>query len=738
VALWSLASIVAWLALDWTIPTLNPAPGTSAPADPNASTGRVFAASLDPAPPSLTRLKGVAKTGLTALWVLGLAGLWRGIVDLRRQGATATAALAERAAAEQRFRDLFEGSHVGMALATLDTRIVEINPAFCALVGRPREVLLGRTLTELVHPDHRAAENTRLERLIAGQTAGYQTECRYLHPQELEVWGGLTLSLLRDPAGQPQFVAVQVQDISEHRRAEDQLREKAALLEIAQDAVCVQDLAGRIEFWNPAAERLYGWTRDEALGAPVDERLFARVSRELLQARADLLAHGSWHGELPQAAKDGRTITALCRFSLVRDPAGKPRSILLLSTDLTERKQLEEQFLRAQRMECIGALAGGLAHDLNNVFSPILIASDVLADRLPDASDASLVQMIRDSATRGASIVKQLLAFGRGGGPALVELPLGHLLKDMQRWGRETFPRNLQFTTHYDRNLWSVIGDPTQIHQLLLNLCLNARDAMPQGGPLTLEARNFQADEVFCRMNPDASPGPYVRFDITDAGTGIPDELREKIFDPGFTTKPPGQGTGLGLPTVRTILKSHRGFLELHSRVGQGTRFRVYLPAIARETPTPAAYPAPTPPPGQGELVLIVDDEQALCEATRHYLAQCGYSLLTARDGVEAITRFLQHQARLRLVLTDMVMPGLDGAPFIRALRRIRPDIPIVAMSGIPGQRQAAEEAGGPALRFLDKPFAGEELLTVLQDLLTAPTAAPVSPSPRTGMQKEE
>lgn len=727
--LWTLAWGLAWLALEETAPATEDSPGASAPFPANPFDGSVLTASLDHAAASPTRLKAVAKTGLTALWCLGLAGLWRGIVDLRRQGVTASAALQARAAAEQRFRDTFQASPIGMALATLDTRIVEINPAFCQLVGHPREALLGRALVELVHPDHRAAESARLERLLAGHLTSSQTECRYLHPHDPEVWGGLTLTLLRDPAGQPQLLAAQVQNITEQRRAANQLREQAALLEIAHDAICVQDLQGHIEFWNPAAERLYGWTRDEALGAHVDERLFARVSPELLQARADLLRDGSWHGELTQAAKEGRTLTALCRFSLVRDPAGKPRSILILSTDLTERKRLEDQFLRAQRMECVGALASGLAHDLNNVFSPILIATDILADRLPDSSSTSLVRMIRDSATRGSSIVRQLLAFGRGPGPSLVELPLGHLLKDMQRWGRETFPRNIQFTTHHDRDLWPVIGDPTQIHQLLLNLCLNARDAMPQGGPLTLEARNFQADEVFCRMNSDATPGPYVRFDITDAGTGIPEELREKIFDPGFTTKPPGQGTGLGLPTVRTILKSHRGFLELHSRVGEGTRFRVYLPAIARETSSPTtSYPAPTLPPGQGELVLIVDDEQALCEATRHYLAQCGYSLLTARDGVEAITRFLQHQARLRLVLTDMVMPGLDGAPFIRTLRRIRPDIPIIAMSGIPGQRQAAEEAGGPGLRFLEKPFAGEELLRLLQDILNAPPPAPPEP----------
>ncbi|MCZ7637243.1 MAG: PAS domain S-box protein [Verrucomicrobia bacterium] len=391
--------------------------------------------------PSITPLprppdsKPSPRPGLTALWCLGLAGLWRGIVDLRRQGVTASAALQARAAAEQRFRDTFQASPIGMALATLDTRIVEINPAFCQLVGHPREALLGRALVELVHPDHRAAESARLERLLAGHLTSSQTECRYLHPHDPEVWGGLTLTLLRDPAGQPQLLAAQVQNITEQRRAANQLREQAALLEIAHDAICVQDLQGHIEFWNPAAERLYGWTRDEALGAHVDERLFARVSPELLQARADLLRDGSWHGELTQAAKEGRTLTALCRFSLVRDPAGKPRSILILSTDLTERKRLEDQFLRAQRMECVGALASGLAHDLNNVFSPILIATDILADRLPDSSSTSLVRMIRDSATRGSSIVRQLLAFGRGPGPSLVELPLGHLLKDMQRWG---------------------------------------------------------------------------------------------------------------------------------------------------------------------------------------------------------------------------------------------------------------------------------------------------------------
>jgi PAS domain S-box-containing protein len=528
----------------------------------------------------------------------------------------------------------------------------------------------------------------------------------------------MTVTILRDMAGKPQSLATQVQDVTEHRRAEEQLQEKAALLEIAQDAVCVQSLDGRIEYWNPAAERLYGWSRPEAVGAHADDLLFSRVSRELLQARADNLTHGSWNGELQQAAKDGRIITALCRFSLVRDPNGQPRSILILSTDLTEKKKLEQQFLRAQRLECIGALASGVAHDLNNVFAPIVMASELLHDRAPDSSAQTLVEMVQASANRGAGIVTQLLAFGRGVDTTQAEIQIEHILKDVQRLARETFPKNIQFTVQRDPVLWPVIGDATQIHQVLLNLCVNARDAMPHGGPLTLGASNFRADEVFCRMNHDAQPGPYVLLEVTDVGTGIPQPLLEKIFDPFFTTKPPGQGTGLGLATVLTLVKAHRGFLSLQSHVGQGTQFRIYLPAVEGTEVASGSTAPSTPVAGHGEMVLVVDDEEAICLATQQYLSQYGYTMLIARDGVEAITQFIANQTKLRIVITDMVMPGMDGAPFIRAIRKIKPGVAIIAMSGNLDQKQAALEAGGSDVRFLMKPFRGDDLVRTLQELL--------------------
>jgi PAS domain S-box-containing protein len=634
-------------------------------------------------------------------------------------------------AAERSFREVFEESHVGMALGTPEGRVVEINRALGAMLGSPREQLLGQPLPELIHPDDRGVVQTRIEALLEGRANSFQGQYRCLHRQDLEVWGWMTMTLLRDLAGRPQLLVAQVQNITDHRRAEEQLREKAALLEIAQDAICVQRLDGRIEFWNPAAERLYGWSRAEAVGAHADDLLFSRVSRELLQARADNLTHGSWNGELQQAAKDGRIITALCRFSLVRDAGGHPQSILILSTDLTEKKKLEQQFLRAQRLECIGALASGVAHDLNNVFAPIVMAAELLADRSSTSSGLNLVEMVKNSANRGAGIVKQLLAFGRGVSTTPTEFHLEHLFKEIQRLGRETFPKNIQFAVQRDADLWPVIGDPTQLHQVLLNLCVNARDAMPQGGPLTLKARNLRADEVFCRMNPEARPGPYVEIRVNDAGTGIPEDMLDKIFDPFFTTKPLGQGTGLGLPTVLTIVKAHQGFLSVQSQVGKGTEFRVCLPAIERESVASGPVAPATPMPGHGEMVLVVDDEEAICLATQQYLSQFGYTMLTARDGVEAITQFIHNQAKLRIVITDMVMPGMDGAPFIRAIRKLKPEVAIVAMSGILDQKQTAEEAGGPGLRFLMKPFGGNDLVRVLHELLDeGPTPVPPPGNP--------
>jgi PAS domain S-box-containing protein len=635
-----------------------------------------------------------------------------GVTTDLTEGRHAAEALRE---SEERFRQVFEEGPLGIVLMDHEGRFLQVNKAFAAMLGCEREQLCQQSLADVSHPEDLPASSDLLRRAQAAPRQPFRLDQRYLRPSGATVWGSVTMVFIERADGQALGHLAMVQDNTDRRQDEGQLREQAALLDISPDAICVQSLAGRIEFWNPAAEKLYGWPRAEAIGALSEDRLFGRMSRELLQARIDVLTRGSWSGELQQAARDGRIIHVQSRFSLVRDAQGQPKSILIVSTDLTEKKKLEHQFLRAQRMECIGALSSGVAHDLNNVFSPILMVAELLANRPGSAADAELLTLLRTSADRGSSIVRQLLAFSRGQEIERVEMRVEHLLKEMHRLARETFPKNIQFSTQPAADLWPVIGDVTQIHQVLLNLCVNARDAMPDGGLLTLEACNFRADPVFCRMNSDAQPGPYVLLQVTDTGSGIPPAIRDKVFDPFFTTKPLGQGTGLGLPTVLGIVKAHRGFLDLHSGVGEGTRFRVFLPAMEKDAPESPLADGPAAPDGQGEQVLVVDDEEAICQVAKQVLTSHGYVPLVARDGVEAITLFAKHRADIRFVLTDMMMPGMDGAAFIRAVRKLDPIVPIVAMSGMPAQRFEADLAKHERVSFLEKPFTAENLLKAFQ-----------------------
>ena len=641
-------------------------------------------------------------------------------------------ASAALGASEERFRLVFEMAPMGLVLLNTEGQFSQVNQAFAQMLGYTAGELCGRTVADISRPEDVPASLALLRQARTAPMKPCWLEKRYLRPDGSTVWGSVTAVFLRSPDGQSLGYLAMIQDITEQRRSAMQLREQARLLDIAQDAICVQSLTGQIEFWNPASEKLYGWSRAEALGSNSADLLFGRIGRELLQAQADVLTHGSWSGELQQTTRSGQTVHVQTRFSLVRDAQDKPKSILVVSTDITEKKKLQREFLRAQRLECIGTLASGVAHDLNNVFSPILMVSELLANRTVGADDSELLKLLRVSADRGSSIVRQLLAFSRGQETERTELHVHHLLKEMLQLANETFPKNIQFTSQPDPDLWRVIGDVTQIHQVLLNLCVNARDAMPTGGALNLKAHNFQADTVFCQIRPEVQPGPYVLIEVTDTGSGIPLAIQDKIFDPYFTTKPLGQGTGLGLPTVLSIVKGHRGFLDFDSSPDAGTRFRVFLPAVESEVAADRLAQRPAACPGHGELVLVVDDEEAICLATELMLTQYGYVPLLARDGVEAIVLFARHQAELRFVLTDMMMPGMDGAAFIRAVRKFSPDVPIIAMSGMPPEHFAADLAGQKHVTFLAKPFTGEMLVQTLQAFPqpgSAPPAAAVMPS---------
>jgi PAS domain S-box-containing protein len=527
--------------------------------------------------------------------------------------------------------------------------------------------------------------------------------------------GSRTLSWSFYPISSSEAVHCYATDITERKRSEEQIREQAALLDKAQDAIMVRDLEHRIVYWNKSAERIFGWSEQEAVGRNSIELFAKRDGPEFLDGLKAVLEHGEWSGELRQATKSGGEVIVQSRWTLVRDGQGQPRSILVLSTDVTEKKQLEAQFLRAQRLESIGTLASGIAHDLNNILAPIMMSVNLLQETLTDPANARLLETLRTSAQRGAEMVKQILSFTRGQDGARTLINLKHLVSEVSKIARETFPKKIRVNSSTARDLWPIVADTTQIHQILMNLCVNARDAMPDGGTLTIQAENLLVDSQSSEVSAGVRTGSYLVLTVGDTGTGIPPEIMEKIWKPFFTMKPPGQGTGLGLSTVANIVKAHDGFIQTESEMGKGTRFRIFLPAA--ETARVAVQESPAPPPaGNGENILVIDDERAFQEITKAIFNKYGYRVLTANDGTEAVALFSQHKDDIDLVMTDMVMPFLDGPATINALRRLDPNVRIIAASGLSESEKLTEEL--PNATFLLKPFSTEKLLTTVRDAL--------------------
>jgi PAS domain S-box-containing protein len=497
------------------------------------------------------------------------------------------------------------------------------------------------------------------------------------------------------------------------------LAEQASLLDKARDAIVVRDLQHRITYWNKGAERLYGWRADEILGT---------VARDLQpdpaafdEAMLKLLEQGEWVGELLQEGKDGRPATVESRWTLLKNEAGGAAAVLVINTDITERMKLEQQFLRAQRMESIGTLAGGIAHDLNNVLTPILMAIGLLVESERDPERLDILSTLETSAKRGADMVQQVLSFARGVEGRRLEVEPGAVLRDVERIVSDTFMKNIEVRTRIPNDLWTVTGDPIQLHQVVLNLCVNARDAMPNGGSLTLSASNVTLDEAFASANIDAHPGPHVMLTVQDTGAGIPSEILDRIFEPFFTTKDVSKGTGLGLSTSLAIVKSHRGFLRVESAPGAGTTFSVCLPAHAAPRGHIVRAPRVELPRGNGELILVVDDEAPVRLVTRRILEAFGYQVVLAGDGAEAIAVYTKQKDEIAAVITDMMMPIMDGPTAIRALRLVRADVRIIAASGLPGPHSGLDEGTPTAVRlFLPKPYSAEALLTGLQRVLSS------------------
>jgi PAS domain S-box-containing protein len=536
----------------------------------------------------------------------------------------------------------------------------------------------------------------------------------------------LTVEPLRNESQEIVGVTCASIDISERQAAlrdrklaEEKIREQAALLDVTTDAICLRDLNNEIIFWNKGAETLYGWKATEARGKNASELLYDEFSPEIEAALLQVVSKGKWQGELTKLTKTDKEILVASRWSLVCDEQGKPKSILTVDTDITEKKHLEAQLFRAQRLESIGTLASGIAHDLNNILTPILAGAQLLPLKFPDADERTqhLLEILEINARRGADLVKQVLSFARGIEGKRITLQLRHIIVELAKILKETFPKSIEISTDIPQDLWMVSGDSTQLHQVLMNLCVNARDAMPDGGSLSISAEKLLIDENYARMNLEAKEGPYTVITVSDTGVGIPREILDRIFEPFFTTKDVGQGTGLGLSTALGIIKSHGGFVNVYSEPGSGTSFKVYLPAVeGMETLTPEQLPPQT---GHGELILVVDDEVAIQEIMRTSLEAHNYKTLIASDGIEAIALYAKNKGKISAVLMDIMLPSLDGLTAIRTLRKINPQVRIIASSGLMSDNKLSAVAAIGVNTFLSKPYTVNELLLSLQKVLS-------------------
>lgn len=620
---------------------------------------------------------------------------------------------------EASFRLLFHQHPLPMWVVDNQTlAFLAVNEAAVQLYGYSREEFLSLTMDQIANPDESAIEPEQ-----PGDDAGPAPTIPWRHRRKDGAILRVESTWHEIPFGGHEAVLVLTIDRTAQFRAEERNREQVRLLDLAADAIIVRDLKHRVTFWNRGAERLYGWSASEVLRQPVTE-LFAKDAEAYLLAQVALLETGEWSGQFTHEAKDGREVVVNSRWTMVRDDDGKPASVLAIDTDMTETKKLESQFLRAQRLESIGTLASGIAHDLNNILSPILMSVSLLRRSMSDPDSARMLNIVESSAERGAGIVKQVLTFARGVEGERVLIQPKHLISELSKIMAQTFPKNIDIQTNLPTELWTISGDATQLHQVLLNLCVNARDAMPDGGTLDVAAENVTVDEQLARMNPGAQLGEHVVLRVGDTGMGMSPETMDKIYDPFFTTKEVGKGTGLGLATVIGIVKGHGGFVSLQSEIGVGTTFRVYLPASRDSAVVTTRKVEAAPARGKGERVLVVDDEPPIREALVGTLESNGYRAYTAEDGSDALALYFQRKDEIDLVITDLAMAQMDGITLVRSLRKVNPKVRVIVSSGHVTKEAQVVLSGLGVTTFLDKPYSADKLLRALRTVIEAPAPA--------------
>jgi len=630
---------------------------------------------------------------------------------------------------EERFRAIFEHAAVGIAQVALDGRWLIVNQRLCAILGYTQAELRERTFQDLTYAEDRKASLAGMEMLLAGKREAYTMEKRYLRKDGSLVWVLVSLSVVRDDSGDPEFFLTVIEDIAERKQAEEALVRLATAVEQAAESIVITDTDGTIQYVNPAFERTTGYARDEIIGQNPRLLKSEKEDSALYDDLWETIKRGDvWTGHFTNRKKDGTLYEEEATISPVRDTSGNVVNFVAVKRDVTKEVGLETQLMQAQKMEAVGQLAGGIAHDFNNLLTAVIGYSQLtlrnLGDRDPMRAD---IAEIEKAGLRAAELTGQLLAFSRKQVFQPKNLALNALVTDLQKMLRRLIGEDIELAAVLDLELGTVKADPGQLQQVIMNLIVNARDAMPEGGKLTIETANVDLDSDYAAQHFEVIPGAYCMLAISDNGSGMDEDTRSHIFEPFFTTKGLGRGTGLGLSTVYGIVKQSGGHISVKSDPGHGATFQIYLPRVVELAEDEDLRREPLSLPNGDETLLLVEDEAAVRELAARVLRDYGYTVLEASDPSQALRAIDEHSAdEVQLLVTDVVMPQMSGRDLAEQLAPLRPDMRVLYVSGYTDRAIVHHGVLDEGTPFLQKPFTAEALVCKVREVLDARVCAGV------------
>ncbi len=646
--------------------------------------------------------------------------LVRDLTDQRRTAAEREAARRALEESEARFRAMADSAPVLLWMSGTDMGCTWFNRGWLEFTGRSMEQELGFGWTRDIHPEDRART---LELLTTSfhRREPFTTEFRVRRADGEHRWIVGSGKVRLDGQGRFAGYVGSAIDITERRRSEDELRRLEAAVEQTSASIVITDHEGSIEYVNPAFERNTGYARGEVIGRKTNLLKSGRHPPEFYAELWSTISSGRvWNGRIVNRRKDGTEFIEDCVIAPVRNAAGETRNYVAVKRDITNDLALQQHLAESQRLDSVAVLAGGIAHDFNNLLTVVLSCADILRTS-PEGKgpNADVIDEIHVAGQRARDLTRQLLAFARRQVIEPIPLDLNKTVVDGERLLRRVLNEDIAIVVKLGVDLWTVRCDPAQIEQVLLNLAVNARDAMPNGGKLVVETANVEVDEARATLFSGIRPGPHVLLAVQDTGAGMTPEVKARAFEPFFTTRPVGKGTGLGLATVHGIVRQSGGFIRIESEPAWGTRFEILFPrtaeAVARPSPSAASSAA-----GGSEAILVVEDDPHVRRITVRALEASGYEVLVASEAEAALHIVSDRSRRIDLLVSDVVMPGMDGPQLADAVREHRPDVRVLFVSGHAHEVLAHRGIEPGRVQLLDKPYTTGSLLARVREVLDA------------------